>query len=77
MDRACPVRFRLCNKSVWYAGWRLDMIIDATVFVVHDQECGIGPEIGVIADRAIDRCDELFTCSNIMVWMLVASDQLS
>src|SRR5882724_2257535 len=57
----------LSNKAIWLTGGRRDVIVDATVLVVHDENRGVGPKVGVIANGVIDRGDELFSRANVMV----------
>ena len=63
----------LSNKAIRFAGGWRDVIVDATVFVVHHENRGVGPKVGVIANGVINRCDELLSRTNVMIGMLVAS----
>src|SRR6185437_7944752 len=54
-------------------GWR-NVIVDAAVFVVDDEDRGAGPERGVTADLVVDGGDELLAGADVVVGVLVVGD---
>ena len=64
----------LCGVAVEVGGVEgggKNVVVDAAVFVVDDEQSGVGPEIGVIANAVVDVCDEVLTGADIVVGVLV------
>ncbi len=64
----------LGDEAVGRAGGWGDVIVDAAVLVVDDEDGGAGPECGIAADLVVDGGDELFAGADVVVGMLVAGD---
>ena len=64
----------LGDEAVGRAGGRRDMVVDAAVFVVDDEDGGVGPELGIVADLVVDGGDELLAGADVVVGMLIAGD---
>jgi hypothetical protein len=59
------------------AGGRWNVVVDTAVFVVDQENRGVGPKIGIGADGVVHLGDELLTGADIVVRMLVAGDGLA
>src|SRR4051812_18864728 len=64
---------RLCHKAVGYALRRWNVIVDAAVLVVGDQQRGGLPERRIVLDRLIYSGNEALTFAYIVVGMLVGA----
>ena len=67
----------LGDEAVGRAGGRRDVIVDAAVLVIDDQQRRVGPELRVLADGVVDGGDELLAGANVMVGMLIVGDDFS
>ena len=61
----------LRDEAVRRAGGRRNVIVDAAVLVVDDEDRGVRPEVRVLADCVVDRGDELFSGADVVVGMLI------
>src|ERR1039458_6180307 len=59
------------SKPIRRASWRHDVVIDPTVLVIDDEQCGGFPQRLVLADGVVHRRDEDFPRLHIVVGMLI------
>ena len=53
------------------------MVVDASMFVIDQEQRGVRPEIRIGTDRVVYLGDELLTGADIMIRMLIAGDGLT
>src|SRR5580704_4240167 len=75
VGRSCGVGLR--DEAVGRAGRRRHVVVGAAMLVIDDQDRGVRPQIRILAYCGVNGGDELFSSADVVVWMLVAGDELS
>src|SRR5689334_331197 len=68
---------RLRDEPVRDAAGRRDVIVDAAMLVVRDQERRARPERRVLTNRHVDGRDETLALADVMIGMLIRRDHRS